>query len=309
MAKESWGQYLDQIGDIPLLSRDEVTAASQVFHRGERARARLADASTADGLDVVDVVDAVDVARLQREVEEGRHAKHLLVTSNLRLVVSIARRYRVSGGVAMADLVQEGAFGLIRAVEKFDPDRGIAFSTYATWWIRQAVSRSVAEQSRALRVPKHVSDEMAACVRARDALADRLGYVPSVRHVAQVCDLDEARAAVLLRGAAPAQPWDVYAAEGHAEPAAEGEPGSQALDQLRQRDISERLEAAMLRLPAEHRRLMAARLGWSGPPQSLRSAAKAQGISRDVARRIEQEARDILGRLPQVVGLRDWIEG
>jgi RNA polymerase primary sigma factor len=303
MANDSWGHYLDQIGDIPLLSRDEVTAASRAFHRGERARARLADLSTADGL------DEADKAALRREVEEGRHAKHLLVTSNLRLVVSIARRYRVGGGVAMADLVQEGAFGLIRAVEKFDPERGIAFSTYATWWIRQAVSRSVAEQSRALRVPKHVSDEMAACVRARDALADRLGYEPSVRLVAQVCNLDEARAAVLLRGAAPTQAWDADAGEGFPEPAADAEPGLQALERLRQRDISERLEAAMLRLPAEHRRLMAARLGWSGPPQSLRSAAKAQGISRDVARRIEQEARDMLRRLPQVVGLRDWIEG
>ena len=210
MTEDAWGQYLTEIGRIPLLSRDEVTAAAKLLEAGERARARLA---------VRPAPDARQAARLRAEVVAGDGAKDLLVRSNLRLVVSVARRFRPVGmTMALPDLVQEGAFGLIRAVEKFDHRRGFTFSTYATWWIRQAMSRAVAEQARSVRVPKHVSDEVAACIRSRAELAERRGHDPSVREVATVTGLEEERAGVLLRWAAPADSLQELAEDGYPMP-------------------------------------------------------------------------------------------
>ena len=298
MVRDTWGRYLEEIGRIPLLSRDEVITAAGRLERGELARRRLAEGGPLDREQEAELADAV---------ADGARAKQLLVTSNLRLVVAIARSFRGSDHVSLPDRVQEGTFGLIRAVEKFDHRRGIAFSTYATWWIRQAISRIIAEQARAVRVPKHVSAEVSACVKARAQLEAELGREPSMRQVAALAGSDEARVALLLRCAAPA--IAVHLIEegdqsGWRTPVGPvGDPSAR----LEQEDLRARLDAALERLPAPHQALLRDRVGWAdGTPRSLRSVAAARGWSRDVARRIEHEARDMLRRLPQMEGLQEW---
>ncbi len=299
MVRDSWSLYLDEISRTPLLTREQVVAAARRRERGERAQARL---DRRRGL------DPETAAALAEAVADGHRATHLLVTSNLRLVVSVARRYR-SSSLPLPDLVQEGAFGLIRAVEKFDHRRGFTFSTYATWWIRQAISRAVAEHGRAVRLPKHVSDEVAACVRVRDELGDRLGHEPSVRAVADVLGADEARVGVLLRAAAPATSLlDLTEDSVPRDPAAGGpvvaiERGAELAE------VRLRLGAALGDLPDPHRTVLRDRVGWvDGRPRSIRTVAATHGLSRDVVRRVEDEAREMLRGLPVLHGLRDWLE-
>ncbi len=304
MTGDAWRRYLDEIGRIPLLSREEVVAAARRLEIGEQARVRL-------GADPPPAPD--DAAALAEAAADGARAKELLVTSNLRLVVSIARRFR-PGGQGLPDLVQEGAFGLIRAVEKFDHRRGIAFSTYATWWIRQAIGRAVAEQSRSVRVPKHVNDELAACVRARDALAERCGREPTVAAVAAACGIDKDRAGVLLRWVPPAESLQALSEAGRpvglAEPGlAPPDPVDAAVRRVQRGQLRDRLDAALDRLPDRHRSVLRQRVGWSdGQPRGVQAVAAAHGISRDTVRRLEDEGRAMLREQAQLYALRDWVD-
>ncbi len=286
MDEDGWGQYLTEIGRIPLLSRDEVTAAARRLEMGERARARL---------ETPPMPDSKEAARLRAVVRDGARAKDLLVRSNLRLVVSVARRFRPVGmTLTLPDLVQEGAFGLIRAVEKFDHRRGFTFSTYATWWIRQAMSRAVAEQARSVRVPKHVSDEVAACIRSRATLAERRGHDPSVREVATVTGLEEERAGVLLRWAAPADSLQELAEDGYPMPST-ADPIEGVLQRVELDRRRRLVEAALDRLPDKHRAVLSQRIGWpDGVCRSLRTVAATTGVSREKARRLEREAYEML---------------
>ncbi len=294
-----WDRYLADISRIPLLSRAEVHDAAERYERGEVARARLASSEPMSR----DVADS-----LARDVADGGHAKHLLVTSNLRLVVAIARRYRRRDMIALSDLVQEGVFGLIRAVEKFDHRCGNTFSTYATWWIRQAISRALAEQARSVRVPKHISDQVSGCLRVRDELRGRLGHEPSVRELAAATGYDEARVAVLLRCAAPAQPLHLVDEASRYGERTDAEPEQQAIATIERQQLRERLGAALARLPASHQALVCERVGWrDGTPHSLRTVADERGISPDLARRMERDALAMLRRQPQVDGLQEWL--
>jgi RNA polymerase primary sigma factor len=162
--------YLKEIGQVPLLdTRQEVRIAARV-RRGVEAEGRLEDRS--DGL------DPDDQARMKRLVRDGEWAKDELTQANLRLVVSIAKRY-VGRGMLLLDLVQEGNLGLIRAVEKFEYRKGFKFSTYATWWIRQAITRAIADKSRTIRVPVHMMDTINQMQTAESNLTKRLGRKPT----------------------------------------------------------------------------------------------------------------------------------
>ncbi len=185
--------YLREIGRVPLLSAEEEIAYAEAIQRGQEALRRLRH----NGLSQDERLE------LERWVTEGALAKRRLAEANLRLVVSIAKRY-AGRGISLLDLIQEGNLGLLRAVEKFDPERGFKFSTYATWWIRQAITRALADQSRTIRVPVHMVDSIHRYLRAVQQLTMQLGRDPTEEEIALEMDLlsDEDRLAIEERLAA-----------------------------------------------------------------------------------------------------------
>ncbi len=166
--------YLKDIGKYPLLTREDEVRLGTLTRAGQAAGAKLARG------------DALTVAaqeQLESEVSAGEDAARRFVRSNLRLVVSIAKKYQASG-LPLLDLIQEGNFGLIQAVERFDPQRGFKFSTYATWWIRQTISRGIANTSRSIRLPVHAGDQLLAIRMATTALEVSQGRPPKADEVA-----------------------------------------------------------------------------------------------------------------------------
>ena len=168
------GIYFRDIARIPLLTAEQEVDLAQKLERGEIAKMRLRQDPPENG---------DELARLERDVEIGNGARTTLMESNLRLVVSVARRY-LGRGLPFSDLIQEGSLGLSRAVEKFDYRRGFKFSTYAYWWIRQAVTRAIANQSRTIRVPVHMIDQIGHVYSKYQELQQKLGHDPKVEELA-----------------------------------------------------------------------------------------------------------------------------
>jgi RNA polymerase primary sigma factor len=180
--------YLNEIGRYPLLTSQQEVELAMQMEAGVRAQARLVEEGLIDD----------DRAFLGHEIDMGDAAQKQLVQSNLRLVVALARRY-VGRGMALLDLIQEGNVGLMRAVERFDYRRGFKFSTYATWWIRQAISRAIADQGRTIRMPIHVLDSVNKLTRAQREMTQAMGRAPSIDELAFELDIDPGRVAELQR--------------------------------------------------------------------------------------------------------------
>ena len=168
--------YLKEIGKVPLLSPDEETELAQKMSDGAMAKEQL---ESMEGQDIPEG----DLAQLKSLIREGDKAKQKLAEANLRLVVSIAKRY-VGRGMLFLDLIQEGNLGLIKAVEKFDHTKGYKFSTYATWWIRQAITRAIADQARTIRIPVHMVETINKVIRVSRQLLQELGHDPSPEEIA-----------------------------------------------------------------------------------------------------------------------------
>ena len=168
--------YLKEIGKVPLLSPEEEIDLAQKMSDGNHAQERL-DSAGEDGL------SAEELAQLKAQLKAGEKAKQKLAEANLRLVVSIAKRY-VGRGMLFLDLIQEGNLGLIKAVEKFDYTKGYKFSTYATWWIRQAITRAIADQARTIRIPVHMVETINKVIRVSRQLLQELGHDPSPEEIA-----------------------------------------------------------------------------------------------------------------------------
>jgi RNA polymerase primary sigma factor len=239
------------------------------------------------------LLTAADEVALAKRVERGDvSAKERMINSNLRLVVSIAKRYQ-GHGLPLLDLVQEGVIGLNRAVEKFDWRRGYKFSTYATWWIRQACQRAVSNQSATIRVPTHVHERRVKLARARQRLEVERGGVPSVEELAEATGLElqhveealgAAEAGVSLNQAIGSE-GDGELADLFADPSAV-DPAEEAADSLRRRSVRE----ALRRLPDRERRLLELRFGFAGESASLEAIGRELGVSRERVRQIEQDA-------------------
>jgi RNA polymerase primary sigma factor len=167
--------YLSEIGQVPLLSTAQEARLARKLQKGEEARRKLEAEK--------DQLTPNERRKLRRAIREGAAARRKLIEANLRLVVSVAKRY-LSRGLSLLDLIQEGNMGLLRAVEKFDPGMGYKFSTYATWWIRQAISRSIADQSRTIRIPVHMIETINRLFRATQALQQELGREPTPEELA-----------------------------------------------------------------------------------------------------------------------------
>ena len=179
--------YLKEIGRVPLLTAEEEVDLSKRLEAGEEAKLRITAAESGE-----ETMSEADLAAFAAVLADGEEARHQLIEANVRLVVSIAKRYR-KRGMAFLDLIQEGNMGLMRAVEKFDHRRGFKFSTYATWWIRQAITRAIADQGRTIRIPVHMVEYMNKVSRVQRQLIQELGREPTVEEVAARAELPESR--------------------------------------------------------------------------------------------------------------------
>ncbi|GGZ72761.1 RNA polymerase principal sigma factor HrdA [Streptomyces echinoruber] len=276
-------QYLREIGRIPLL-----TAAEEV----ELARRVEAGLFAEEKLHTTPDLDSRLASDLDRLVVMGRMAKRRLIEANLRLVVSVAKRY-VGRGLTMLDLVQEGNLGLIRAVEKFDYARGYKFSTYATWWIRQAMSRALADQARTIRVPVHVVELINRVVRVQRRMLQEHGREPTAEEVAAQLDLPPERVGEVLRLAQ--EPVSLHAPVGEEDEVALGdliEDGDAAspVESAAFLLLREHLEAVLSTLGERERKVVQLRYGLvDGRPRTLEEIGRIFGVTRERIRQIESK--------------------
>lgn len=276
-------QYLREIGRIKLLTAVEEVDLARRVEAGLFAEEKLG--STPD----LDSQLAVDLDRL---VVLGRMAKRRLIEANLRLVVSVAKRY-VGRGLTMLDLVQEGNLGLIRAVEKFDYARGYKFSTYATWWIRQAMSRALADQARTIRVPVHVVELINRVVRVQRRMLQERGYEPTHEEVAGQLELTPERVGEVLRLAQ--EPVSLHAPVGEEDDVAFGdliEDGDAAspVESAAFLLLREHLEAVLSTLGERERKVVQLRYGLAdGRPRTLEEIGRIFGVTRERIRQIESK--------------------
>jgi RNA polymerase primary sigma factor len=281
-------QYLREIGRIPLLTAVEEVDLARRVEAGLFAEEKLAAFPDPDSQLAVD---------LDRLVVLGRMAKRRLIEANLRLVVSVAKRY-IGRGLTMLDLVQEGNLGLIRAVEKFDYARGYKFSTYATWWIRQAMSRALADQARTIRVPVHVVELINRVIRVQRRLLQEHGSEPTMEEVAAQLDLTQERVCEVLRLAQ--EPVSLHAPVGEEEDVSLGdliEDGDAAspVESAAFLLLREHLEAVLSTLGERERRVVQLRYGLAdGRPRTLEEIGGIFGVTRERIRQIESKT---LGKL------------
>jgi RNA polymerase primary sigma factor len=245
------------------------------------------------------LLTAAEEVALAKRIERGdTAAKDRMINSNLRLVISIAKRYQ-GHDVPLGDLVQDGVIGLNRAVEKFDWRRGFKFSTYATWWIRQACQRAISNQSKTIRVPTHVHERRVKLARVRNELQISLGREPTREELAKAAEisllhvdeaLDAAEAPVSLnRPVGTEDDGEFGDLFGDANAA---DPEEEALDSLQRQAV----RRGVANLPERERRVLELRFGLGCQPQPLEAIGKALGISRERVRQVEADALELLGK-------------
>ena len=186
--------YLKEIGKVPLLSADEEINIAMRMEKGDEAKQMLESGINADGKPLTDE----EKKQCQAAIDDGTQAKRLLAEANLRLVVSIAKRY-VGRGMLFLDLIQEGNLGLIKAVEKFDYRKGYKFSTYATGWIRQAITRAIADQARTIRIPVHMVETINKLIRVSRQLLQEYGREPTPEEIAKAMGISEAKVREIIK--------------------------------------------------------------------------------------------------------------
>lgn len=282
--EDSVQMYLREIGAVSLLTADEEVQFAKLIERAKESRSRLTQTS---------MLARAECATLERDVIAGDEARRLLIQANLRLVVSIAKKY-ANGPLSLMDLVQEGNIGLMRAVEKFDYTRGHRFSTYATWWIRQAITRTLADQGRLIRLPVHMSDTIGQLRRVARQLEQSLGRDPSVEELADASGLSLRKVRQLLL--VSAQPISLEQPlggeyEGVIGDVIPSESLDEPLDITAQHMLVHDITAALEELPERERRVLQLRYGLiDGRRRTLEEVGIAFGITRERTRQIEADA-------------------
>lgn len=316
--------YLQEIGRVALLTAEEEVDLATRMEAGLRAQA-LAEQPHPPDLDAV-----VELARLSRVTvavadpspqavaelltemqSRGRAAKARLIEANLRLVVSIAKRYR-GHGMQLLDLVQEGNLGLIRGVEKFDPSRGFKFSTYASWWIRQAIARAIANRDRTVRLPVHLVDSVHTLKRAQSELIQELGRVPGLEDIAERMGVGREEVRRLLDIGQETVSLDVPIDSRQNVRLCdfiEDTEAQQPVDAVCTILLQERLEGVLGSLPDRERRVIELRYGLrDGAPRTLEQIGCVVGLSREQVSHVERRAISKLRHPCAAHHLHDFFE-
>ncbi len=282
------GLYLESVASHDLLTAEDEVRLARAIERGHRAEEALATEGE---------IDAERRVELVRWVRQADHAKQQFIRSNLRLVISIAKRY-TGRGLDLLDLIQEGNLGLIRAVEKFDWRKGFKFSTYATWWIRQAITRGLGNQGRTIRLPVHMVDVVRTVQEAELSLHEQLRRLPTIAEIAQVSGLDEDKILIALNA-----PGDTISLDRPVGDDGDAELGDFIPDDgsddpfsaIAERSRREELVRALGTLEEREQTVLVLRYGLDAePPRTLSDVGSALGITRERVRQIETRA---LGKL------------
>jgi len=306
LAPDPVRQYLKEIGRVPLLNaREEVDLAKKV-EAGVAAAAALELAA-----DEGRILEPTELKRLKRLEAVGTAARKHMISANLRLVVSIARKH-ANRGLPLLDLIQEGSLGLIRAVEKFDYTRGFKFSTYATWWIRQAVSRAIADHGRTIRIPVHMVETINKVTRIQRELVQEVGREPTDEEIGERAEMDAERVREILKLAQTTASLDSPIGED-----GEGRLG----DFIEDHDaiappeaagisaMNEQLRAMLGTLPERERRVIELRYGLDdGQPRTLEEVGREFGVTRERIRQIESKTLTKLRHPSRSGRLKEYLE-
>jgi RNA polymerase primary sigma factor len=285
---DSISLYLKEIGRIPLLTAEQEVSLAKRMEAGYKAQQKLAKNSQLNG---------DERRKLDYVIRDGRAAKEHLIKANSRLVVSVAKKY-VGRGVPFLDLIQEGNIGLIRAVKKFDYRRGYKFSTYATWWIRQAVTRAIADQGRTIRVPVHMYEQINRLARVSRQLVQELGRDPSVEEIAAELGVSAKKVERVIK--VSQRPLSLEMPVGEEDDSFLGDfiedsDAPSPTDQASQQLLREQIDDIFASLTPREVRILQLRFGLvDGYSYTLEEVGKKFGVTRERIRQIEAQA---LGRL------------
>jgi RNA polymerase primary sigma factor len=288
-ASDPMTMYLREIGQVPLLTGPEEVALAKRIEAGVHAEERLADLSVSGE---ISSLPAAERAALQRTRRDGDRAREQLTQANLRLVVSIAKRY-LGRGLPILDLVQEGNLGLMRAVEKFDYTKGFKFSTYATWWIRQAITRAIADQARTIRIPVHMFESMNRIQRMQRQLTQELEREPTIEELARKTELPPHRVREILKISQDTLSLDQSVGDEDDTSLSdfiEDQHALAPLDAATANSLSEQISSALDDLSERERDVVRMRFGLDGHhPRTLEEVGRAFGVTRERIRQIESK--------------------
>jgi RNA polymerase primary sigma factor len=305
--------YLNEIGKVPLLSAELEVDMARRIEEGNAAQTRLAAHTLAEQGEgpESDLLSPVQLRKQQRLVRRGEQAKEVLIEANLRLVVSIAKRYR-NRGLAFLDLIQEGNLGLMRAVDKFDYTKGFKFSTYATWWIRQAITRAIADQARTIRIPVHMVETINKVVWAQRQLLQELGREPTAEEVAQRVEFPIERVREIQRInqdtislQQPVGEEDDFSLSDLIEDRGAIVPDAAATASM----LDQAVREALGHLSEREQDVVRLRFGLDdGKIRTLEEVGRAFGVTRERVRQIESKTLAKLRRPDAAYLLKDYLE-
>ena len=295
------GLYLKEIGKVALLTAEEEVALAMRMEAGRKAQPKLARAKS-----------ELKREELERIMEDGLAAREHLIRANSRLVISVAKKY-IGRGVPFLDLIQEGNIGLIRAANKFDYTRGHKFSTYATWWIRQAVTRAIADQSRTIRVPVHMGDQINKLLRISHQLTQRLGRAPTPEELASELDIPVRKVEQMLDVAR--RPLSLEMPTDDEEESTLGDfvediDSPAPPDEVSSSMLREVLLDILADLPPREVKILQMRYGLlDGQTYTLEEVGRKLGVTRERVRQIEAQALSRLRHPAHARHLRDFLHG